>query len=151
MLWEEVGFSNSIHAITTDIIYCHDAQSLFTQARRVGPAYSQHHHELKPPKSPLTTRHMHSPSSHHRMQASGNTSFGSSEEEQHKVPPQKKAPMLPPTHSPGTHGHKHLPWVSDDSEHNRMQHYSVQILLHEYLYFVHRSCSTYSFICFSTI
>ena len=90
------------------------------QPRRFGPAFSHHHQDLTPPKSPLTTRHMHSPGAHHHHWVSGDTSSGSAEEKQHKAPPQKKPPMLPPKHAHGTHGHKYLPQVSNDSEHNSM-------------------------------
>ena len=84
------------------------------QPRRFGPAFPHHHQDLTPLRSPLTTRHMHSPSSHHHIWANGDTSSDSAGENQHKTPPQRKPPMLPPKHSHGAHGHKYLPQVSND-------------------------------------
>ena len=110
-----VTILSSIHVQLQQTSYgSHNAQSLFMQPRRFIPAFSHHHQDLIPPRSPLNTRHMHSPSSHHHNWANGDTSSDSAGEKQHKATPQTKPPMLPPKHSHGAHGHKYLPQVSND-------------------------------------
>ena len=143
------GLLSSIHVqLQQTSCGSHSAQSPFMQPRRFGPAFSHHHQDLTPPKSPLTTRHMHSPGAHHHHWVSGDTSSGSAEEKQHKAPPQKKPPMLPlntlmvPMDISICHR-----WVMTQ---NTTACYLT--LASTWVFcFVYKSCLTHFSICFSTI